>query len=215
MLGLIESSGIGVPVASKEARPTQGLKNKCMKHNEQLMKVLREDENSEWLFSEAEADARLGRMSAPAVWDGKDDTCLFHPRFAASQTKPNGSIKLRAVDNFSWSPSDRGKEDSTNGFTVMQEKMTHDTIDSLAEASSLFVERVGAVPALLKADIDSAYRRIPVKEMHRWATGVAFMARGCAYKARHYACPFGAAASGVAWERIGAAIAHIATSSCT
>ena len=45
----------------------------------------------------------------------------------------------------------------------MQEKMTHDTIDSLVEASSLFMDRVGAVPALLKADVDSAYRRIPVK----------------------------------------------------
>ena len=211
MIGLIESSGIGVPIASKEARSTQELENKCVDHNEQLLKVLREDENSEWLFNEAEVDAKVGRMSAPAVWDGKDGVCLFHPRFAASQARPDGSIKLRAVDNFSWSPSDRGKDGSTNGFTVMQEKMTHDTIDSLAEASSLFVERTGTVPALLKADIDSAYRRIPVKKEHRWVAGVAFKAKGRAYKAMHYACPFGAAASSAAWERIGAAIAHIAT----
>ena len=76
--------------------------------------------------------------------------------------------------------------------------MTHDTIDSLVEASSLFMDRVGAVPALLKADVDSAYRRIPVKKEHRWVAGVAFKAKGRAYKAMHYACPFGAAASGVA-----------------
>ena len=101
MLGLIESSGIGVPVASKEARSTQGLENRCVDHNEQLLKVLREDENSEWLFNEAEVDAKVGRMSVPAVWDGTDGVCLFHPRFAASQTRPDGSIKLRAVDNFS------------------------------------------------------------------------------------------------------------------
>ena len=211
MCGLIESSGIGVPVECKEARSTHGLENRCVEHNVQLFKTLREEVNSEWLINEAKADANRGRMSAPTFWDGKDDMCLFHPRFAASQTRPDGSVKLRAVDNFSWSSSDRGKDDSTNGFTVMQEKMTHDTIDSLVEASSLFMDRVGAVPALLKADVDSAYRRIPVKKEHRWVAGVAFMAKGCAYKAMHYACPFGAAASGVAWERIGAAIAHIAT----
>ena len=101
-----------------------------------------------------EVDATIGRVSAPAVWDGKDGMCLFHPRFAASQTRPDRTIKLCAVDKFSWSSLDRGKDDSTNVFTVMQEERAHDTLDSLVDASSLFVNRVGAVPALLQADFD-------------------------------------------------------------
>ena len=46
MIGLIESSGIGLPVASKEARSSHGVENRCVAHNEQLLKVLRENENS-------------------------------------------------------------------------------------------------------------------------------------------------------------------------
>ena len=78
MIGLIESSGIGVPIASKEARSTQELENKCVDHNEQLLKVLREDENSEWLFNEAEVDAKVGRMSATAVL-GRKGWCVPVP----------------------------------------------------------------------------------------------------------------------------------------
>ena len=79
-----------------------------------------------------------------------------------------------------------------------------------------------------QADIDAAFRRIPVAAKHRWACGVVFKliekvrvslcvkdACGHAFVAQvmasqHYACPFGAIASVHAWERVGAAIAHIA-----
>ncbi len=33
---------------------------------------------------------------------------------------------------------------------------------------------MGEVPGLWKADIDAAFRRIPVRPEHRWACGVAF-----------------------------------------
>ena len=36
---------------------------------------------------------------------------------------------------------------------------------------------VGVIPGLFKADIDAAFRRIPVKPAHRWACGVAFRVR--------------------------------------
>ena len=61
-----------------------------------------------------------------------------------------------------------------------------------------------------QADIDSAFRRIPVAPGHRWACGVAFKHKGKVVTSQHAACPFGAIASVHAWERIGAAIAHIA-----
>ena len=62
---------------------------------------------------------------------------------------------------------------------------------------------------LPKADVDSAFRRIPIKPAHRWACGVAFKVGETAYVSEHYACPFGAIASVHAWERVGAALTHI------
>ena len=34
------------------------------------------------------------------------------------------------------------------------------------------------VPSLFKADVDSAFRRIPVKPEERWMCGIAFMVDG-------------------------------------
>ena len=53
--------------------------------------------------------------------------------------------------------------------------MSHDTLDVLAATMTEFVEEVGEVPGLMKADVDSAFRRIPVRADHRWACGVAFV----------------------------------------
>ena len=61
-----------------------------------------------------------------------------------------------------------------------------------------------------QADVDAAFRRIPIAKEHRWACGVAFMVDGQVMVSQHAACPFGAVASVHAWERVGAAITHIA-----
>ena len=37
-----------------------------------------------------------------------------------------------------------------------------------------FVAIVGVVSGFIKADVDSAFRRVPIKPAHRWAFGVAF-----------------------------------------
>ena len=112
---------------------------------------------------------------------------LLHPRFAVENVKPDGSIKIRPVDNFSWSTL--GKEGSVNGHVHPCEKLKHDTLDmlvevfcvrscvsphvllSFAEAMVLFVTCAGVVPGLWKADIDSAYRRVPVACCDRWMCG--------------------------------------------
>ena len=49
-------------------------------------------------------------------------------------------------------------------------------MDALAEAMRLFVVLVGVIPGLCKADVDAAFRRVPVMAAHRWACGVAFLA---------------------------------------
>ena len=77
-------------------------------------------------------------------------------------------------------------------------------------------EATGRVPGMWKADIDSAFRRVPIKPQHHWATAVAFKARGkvgmllvcgcvslhaCLCQvmcSQHYAAPLGAKASVIA-----------------
>ena len=67
----------------------------------------------------------------------------------------------------------------------------------------------GVLPELFKVDIDSAFRRIPIKPQHRWAAAVAFRTDGIDYVSEHWAMPFRAVGSVFAWERIGALLCHL------
>lgn len=63
------------------------------------------------------------------------DNILLHPRFAVVTVKPDGSEKVRAVDNMSWSAFGGLKGDSVNGHVSPSESVRHDSLDGLAEAS--------------------------------------------------------------------------------
>ena len=89
--------------------------------NKSLLKELREDTLSEKLMEFTLADARLGRMSMPKQVDPNClEECFMCPRFGVEQLKQVGKSKERAVDNFSWSPSQGSKAekklDSVNGW---------------------------------------------------------------------------------------------------
>jgi len=104
---------------------------------------------------------------------------------ACGRDRPDGGAKIRAVDHFSWS-SDGGrsrkrrKTHSVNGQCELPEKLSHDHLDALAAAMTVFVEcaggplkggagrrpharrvarQVGETPALWKADVDAAFRQ--------------------------------------------------------
>ena len=123
-------------------------------------------------------------------------------------------MKVRPIDHFSWSASGNTKKKrklhSVNGATEMPERIRHDHLDELVEQMALFRKLTHEVPALWKLDIDSAFRRVPLREDHRWASAVAFMFEGEAYVTRHNCCAFGAVSSVWAWERIGAVIVNVA-----
>ena len=74
------------------------------------------------------------------------------------QLRTNGTQKLRAIDNLSWSAVSRTRQGSVNGAVRAREKMKHHTIDNLAEAMKHFVKLSGVPPGLYKSDIDSAFR---------------------------------------------------------
>ena len=88
--------------------------------------------------------------------------------------------------------------------------MHHDHVDKLVAMLRKAMQDTGKQQGLFKADIDSAFRRVPIDVEHTWAYGVAFLHDGIVWTSVHTSSPFGAVASVHAWERIGALVAHIA-----
>jgi len=190
LYGLLTQSGIGEGLECVAPPEIESLWQRRSRSNALLLASLREDEFSADLMKLTEKDAHLGRMSFPKlVEDSNLENALLAPRFAVEQgVRADGSIKIRAVDNFSWScapkacnerrtkkgikgtslfalcglrPSHSIRHvagDSINGHCGVQEKITHDHLDDLVRTIVLFKELLPGTPHLWKADIDSAFR---------------------------------------------------------
>ena len=103
---MLQRSGCGVANAVAEPMDAEAcLKDMCAVSNARLLESLKEDEHTEGLMNLARLDASLGRMSEPAPAEQCClDKVLLAPRFAVEQgVQVDGSVKLRAIDNFSWS----------------------------------------------------------------------------------------------------------------
>jgi hypothetical protein len=107
---------------------------------------------------------------------------LLAPRFGILQQKADGSEKVRPIDHFSWSSEGKSKQQkklsSVNSAYDTDETITHETLDDLAHTMKRFHNIFGCAPGLYKADIDSAFRRIPIKVQDRWASGIAMKVDG-------------------------------------
>ena len=217
----------------------QELRARCCQNNAALLQSLREDTHSKELFEAVVADERLGRMTSPVLAKSLDlGSVRLAPRFAIEQMKDDGSLAIRPIDNFSWSeqraPASDGrskqrrqmKEGSVNGFSTVCEKIRHDHLDDLLAMQTCALERSGHVFGLFKADVDSAYRRVPVRVEDLWACYIVFLYQAQAsrvsvswsvtpvvlwqaWASMHRCCPFGATSAVYAWERVGALLAHI------
>ena len=122
-------SGVGEAMPPDTAKWVDALRKKRGKSNEALIKSLREDEHADALMSATKADWAAGRMTEPVVVDETTPIdVLLHPRFSVAQEKEDGSLKIRPVDNMSWSDGDGvGKQKkivvkvgSINGHTFPQ-----------------------------------------------------------------------------------------------
>ena len=164
-----------MPRDDVEWRSVKALKENIARSNSALLKGLKEDENAAELLRLTRADADALRMTIPVTADLFDtNNILLHPRFGVPKSKANGSKRVRPVDNFSWSAMSKGREESVNGLSFPQEKMKSESLDALADALQHFREKSGMPPGLWKADIADAFRRVPIKPDHRWASGIAF-----------------------------------------
>ena len=137
----------------------------------------------------------------------------------AQGVKADGTVKVRAVDHLSWSHArnvgrkrtrKEVKNGSVNGHYQPTCPITHDHLDDLLSAMQLQTSLCDEVPWLWKADVDAAFRRVPLCEAHKWAAGVAYLYKGEPWVATHLGMPFGATSSVVAWHRIGELITALA-----
>ena len=204
ILGPLPSSGRGkARIKAKKCDSIHDLLASKKKVNEKALSRMIEDKNCEVLKKKTMQDAEAGRMSHPEPLRHTPDDVLIASRFGVEQgVTDTGDVKVRPVDDFTAS--------GVNGCSTLEEKLTNDGIDALFQVARDFAEKVEGPHCLIKADIDAAYRRVPLKAADRWAAVIAFKADGQWLQSEHWAMPFGAVGSVVAWDRIGAMIAHIA-----
>lgn len=67
-------------------------------------------------------------------------------------------------------------EGSVNACTCIPVKLKHHHLDDLIAFIQYFIALFGVVPGLFKADIDAAFRRIPLFPEHRWAATIMYSA---------------------------------------
>lgn len=213
--GHLPAGGIGEAVTSAgPVGDVEALRANCHASNCQLADTMRADSFEEAVHELTCADASRGWMSYPVPASQCDLTCVRAvPRFGIEQgVKKDGSIKVRAVDNFSWIAPDADvpqqtrrqcKLASLNGCTSVPERIQHDHLDDLLgsvhHAKSLF----GELPSIFKADIASAFRRVPLAPEQTWAAAIMYIFQGVVMFSRHWASPFGALSSVYNWERVG------------
>ena len=203
--GDLPASGHGraIPRKTKGYEDASTLLSSALDRNTALLASLKPDAHAIEILEQTSAESRTGRISAPvSVSSINLSRVILSPRFAVEQQRPGGKTKLRLVDDLSRS--------GINSSCRPAEKLRTEGIDHLFAVAQLFHRASGRVPALFKADIDAAYRRIPLAPCDQWAAWVVFLHRGEALAACHRAIPFGGEGSVHGWDRVGQFLAFVA-----
>ena len=202
-------SGHGTPLEEVCRAPVEALLRDRVVRNTRLVKGLREDPQSDELLRLCLSDAEAGRMRCPrSIMDADLQGVALSPRFGVEQgglvlflsrtrsrgavplcagTKPDGSLKVRPIDDMTRS--------GCNPCTGASEKLHYESLDLLLATARAAAERFGHSLSLWKADVDAAYRRIPISPAHRQFGVVVFVHQGRHVVAEHLALPFGSIAS--------------------
>jgi hypothetical protein len=163
IVGKLHCSGLGVPKQFAPAKDLRLLRARCSEQNRNLLDSLSVDQHSDTLVWQMEKDARAERMTEPQDVLSLDLECIvLARRFGVEQgVGGDGLPKVRAVDDESGN--------QVNSFCEPTEKLHNDRCDKLARLVALFVSLCGVLPWLFKCDVDSAFRRIPVRKSHRFS----------------------------------------------
>ena len=187
-IGPLPVSGSGVPAPRAEAQPISALLSSAQQENRVLVGTLKEDATSETLLQQLAQEVKLGRITSPTTAERADlSSSIISPRFGARQSRPDGCVKVRPVDDLSRS--------GVNGSTSVGEKFRPEAVDALYRVTRSLAQGTREALKFYKADIDAAIRRIPVMPVHRCFLFFVFLVQGIAHVAGHMAMPFGAVAS--------------------
>ena len=204
LLGKLPFVGNGKKEKKKSHDSLHMLWHTAEHDNANILQRLREDDNAIAILNQTSADANLGRMT-PVVPCGDMDLSKVRisQRFAVEQgVRDDGTTKIRCVDSCT--------ESGLNPCTEASEHLSPDNLDCLAEVMKSCWGMFDEVPHILKVDVDSAFRRVPIAPWDRWAAHIAFKHLGSTFVSGHLAMPFGASSSVFAWDRVGAALVRIA-----
>jgi len=181
--GRLPVTGNGTLKEFRCSHTLEELRANAPESNRQLIASLREDEHALSLYESCVKDAKLGRMThpQPCGMDGPEgkilsprhgvllvavvQSLLFVDRFAVVQGE-----KIRPIDDMSRS--------GINGACQPGEKLSYDGIDMLLGAAAKFIKETNVVPMIWKADIDAAFRRIPLAQEQLFASWVVFLLNG-------------------------------------
>jgi hypothetical protein len=223
LYGVLQPCGMGSAVDGPVVVGDVGaLFSDRLRSNSILASHVRADEQVEELHKLIGKDVAQGWMTAPVpASEVHPEEVRAVPGRGVAQLKADGSTKVRAVFDYSWCapgpesqskrlPRKIAKEHSINGCTWLPEKCSHDHLDDLVCFCRQLVLVMGIVPMLFKADIASAFRRIPLLPAHRWAAGIMYQHGGRVMRSTHLSCPFGATASVFNWERVGRFLRKVA-----
>ena len=202
-VGMLPCSGNGVPIAQPVAPRKRELLVDVEGRNRRVLARLRDDGKGSALLAQARKEAaETGRISVPVPVEEVDlSSVLLTPRFPVEKLKEDGSISVRAVDDCTASEA--------NAATSQAEKLGVDGVDKLHLLAQWFVAETGELPSFFKADIDAAFRRVPLEPGQRHLCWVVFRAEGQTWCACHYAACFGAMSSVHSWDRVGSLVTHI------
>ena len=92
---------------------------------------------------------------------------ILSPRVGVEQTKPDGSVRIRPIDDLSQS--------EINGCTSVAEKFRPEGVDLPFEASRRLALETEEPIAVFKADVDSAFRRVPASPLHSALLYIVFL----------------------------------------
>ena len=203
VLGLIPAAASAEPHEYPQCEDVTVLAGQCAERNRELVASLRQDKHEEFPVKQTEADAALGRMTTAGPVSELDlSRVVLARRFSREQgLKANGDTKLRAVDF-----------ETANGVNRCAQatgKNRNDGIDVLVRCAVLIKVVSGRSPAFWKADIDSAFRRVPIRTSDRWASWVTFLYKGTPMAACHQALMFGSLGSVHGWDRPRALLRHL------
>ena len=169
----------------------------------QVLAKLKSDDHAAALLKLSIGEVGLGRLVGPLKVEEVDMAeGSIASRFSVVQgVLPDGEPKVRAVDNMT--------ESKVNQSTAAQEKLKYSTLDWLFVSMQRMMRDLACPLSMWKADIDCAYRRLPLLPEHRRHARVAFRSDGGVKIFQHCALPFGAISSVHHWERIGALLCAI------